>query len=338
MTTRGGSSKAWAAAHLFPREEEPVRDERPENGVAGAGGTDGGLRQLRIGESRREGRLEIVSLLRDGDGGEPGVLLTRQAVESGLLEIVERGQGVVQELLAWNKGDRPVAILEGDTLVGCKQNRVVAHSVIVAPGTSLGVPVGCMERGRWSHVTQQFAVGDVKIAPELRSRTLRDVKASFLACGEKRLDQSRLWRDVERELTFSGAASSTSDYYEIVKREGREAHERARALAPVPGEVGAIVLADGALVGLEATGHHALWSSLAEATLASYLMGSHRGSGAGREARATAGEWLARVTAARVTAAPGLGLGQDLDLEGPGLAGVGLALGALTVHVAVFSS
>ncbi|HSD26924.1 MAG TPA: DUF6569 family protein [Vicinamibacteria bacterium] len=338
MTTRGGSGKAWAAAHLFQKDEAPVKDDPREDEARGSRGIDGWLGRLRLGESKREGSLEIVELLGDLDVAQPAVLLTRQAVESGVLEIVERGQGVVQELLAWNKGERPVAILEGDTLVGCKQNRVVAHSVIVAPGTSLGVPVGCMERGRWRHETAQFSVGAVKMAPEVRGRTRRDVKAAFLSTGERRLDQSRLWRDVDDTLTACATASPTSDYYEIVKREGRDARERAASLAPAPAQVGAIVLADGALVGLEVAGHHALWSAMAEATLSSYLMGLHRGGSARRAARAGASDWLSRVQAARVGTSPGLGLGTDLDLEGPGLAGVGLALGALPLHVAVFPS
>jgi hypothetical protein len=121
-----------------------------------------------------------------------------------------------------------------------------------------------------------------------------------------------------------------------VKREGRDACERAAGLAPAPGQVGAIVLADGALVGFEATGHHGLWSAVAEATLSSYFMGRKRGTRSRGATRAGAGEWLARVQSARVKTAPGLGLGTDLDVEGPGFAGVGLALGALSVHVAVF--
>jgi hypothetical protein len=324
------------AAHLFRKGEEPVTDGLPTDGATCAEGTDGWLGRLRLGKSRREGPLEIVSLLRDGDGGPPTVLLTKQAVETGVLEIVERGEGVVQELLAWNKGKLPVAILEGDTLVGCKQNRVVARSVIVAAETSLGVPVGCMERGRWSHRTSSFAVGEMRMSSAVRCRAARDLKASLFRRGRMRLDQSRLWGDVERELVASGTTSPTSDYYEIVKRTGRHAQQRARTLAPSPGQVGAIVLADGALVGLEVAGHHALWSALSEATLASYLMGSHRGGGGGRGTRATPAEWLARVQAARVTTAPGLGLGQDLDVDGPGITGVGLAFGALPVHVAVF--
>ncbi len=294
------------------------------------------LRRLRLGEARCDGRLEIVPLLLEERGSTPGVVLTREAVESGLLEIVERGSGVVQELLAWNKGDRPVAILEGDTLVGCKQNRVVAHSVVVAPGTSLSVPVGCMERGRWSRDTGRFAVGEMKMSPRVRQRTVADVKEATLSGHAPTLDQSRLWRDVDVELCASGLSSSTSDYYEIVEQQGREARERASALAPAPGQVGVLVLADGALVGLEAAGHAALWSQLSQPTLASYLMGHHRGHERARPARAAASEWLSRLQSAQLRTTPGLGLGQDLDLQAPGLSGVGLALEGWPVHVAVF--
>ena len=313
MTTKGGTSQAEAG-----------------------GGIGGWLGRLRLGGSRQEGSLELVPLVLDGDGGAPGLLLTRKAVEAGVLEIVERGEGVVQELLAWNKGDRPVVILEGDTLVGCKQNRVVAHSVVVAPGTRLAVPVGCMERGRWHHETGRFSVGDMKMSPHVRRRTVADVKTATLSGRAPSLDQSRLWRDVDSELHSSGVSSSTSNYYEIVERQGREARERASALAPAPGQVGVIVLSGGALVGLEAAGHHGLWSELSAPTLASYLMGYSRGHERARRERASAGEWLARVQSARLAATPGLGLGHDLDLQAPGLSGVGLAMDGAPVHVAVF--
>ena len=176
------------------------------------------------------------------------------------------------------------------------------------------------------------------MAPELRRRTQRDVRISFETRGERRLDQQRLWKDVDDTLTACRTLSPTSDYYDIVKREGRDACERAASFAAAPGQVGAIVLTDGALVGLEATGHHALWSAIAEATLASYFMGRQRGTRTRGAVRASAGDWLALVQSARVRTTPGLGLGTDLDVEGPGLAGVGLVLGALLVHFAVFPS
>jgi hypothetical protein len=335
MASRNGSGKAWASEHLFEKgKEEGVK--RAGTGGTESGGPAGFLRLLRAGESWRDGRLEVVPLLLERDGDPPGVLLTREAVERGVLEIVERGSGVVQELLAWNKGDSPVAILEGDTLVGCKQNRVVAHSVIVAPGTSVVVPVGCMEQGRWHHEGPRFSVGDLKMAPHVRRRTVADVKQATVSGHAPTLDQGRLWQDVAQELAACGARSATSNYYDVVERQGGDARERARALGPRPGLVGALVVADGVLLGLEASGHHRLWGSVSEPTLASYLMGMHRGGGSLREARASAAEWLARVQAAQVLARPGLGIGVDLDVRGSSLSGVGLALDTFTVHVAVF--
>ena len=335
MTSRNESGKAWAAAHLFEKRTE-ADVKGPDTSGTESGGPAGFLRRLRPAEPWREGRVEIVPLSLEGDGSPAPVLLTREAVERGVLEIVERGQGVVQELLAWNKGDAPVAILEGDTLVGCKQNRVVAHSVIVAPGTSVVVPVGCMEHGRWHHESRTFSVGDVKMSPHVRRHTVADVKQATLSGHGPTLNQGRLWQDVERELEATGAFSSTSDYYRVVEQEGERARERARGLEPRPGQVGALVLADGILVGLEASGHHRLWGRLSEPTLASYLMGMHRGGASLGAERASAADWLSRVQETQVLARPGLGIGVDLDVRGRSLSGVGLALDSFTVHVAVF--
>jgi hypothetical protein len=130
-------------------------------------------------------------------------------------------------------------------------------------------------------------------------------------------------------------ASPTSNYYDIVETAGHEARETARRRARVAGEVGVLVLRDGALVGLEATGQEGLWSSLAEPTLASYLVGTDRGEAAS-PTRASAAEWLDRARRAELVARPGLGLGSDLDLSGGGLSGLGLALDGFTVHLAVF--
>jgi hypothetical protein len=331
MATRHGTGKAFAARELFRGGGAKAPAQ-----ASGHGGSDGPLlERVRPGEAWHAGGFELVPLVLDGGSSEPPVLLARQAVEEGALEIVERGEGVVQELLAWNRGTKPVAILEGDTLVGCKQNRVVARSVIVAPGTSLGVPVGCMERGRWRHESRRFAVGDVKMAPSHRRQTVSEVKAATLSGRDARLDQSRLWSGIEEDLEMTAVASPTSNYYDVVETAGREAREAARRRARVAGEVGVLVLRDGALVGLEATGQEGLWSALAEPTLASYLVGTHRGEAAS-PTRASAAEWLDRARRAELVARPGLGLGSDLDLSGGGLSGLGLALDGFTVHLAAF--
>ena len=314
MTTKGGTSQAEAG-----------------------GGIGGWLGRLRLGESRQEGSLEVVPLVLDGDGGAPGLLLTRQAVEAGVLEIVERGEGVVQELLAWNKGDRPVVILEGDTLVGCKQNRVVAHSVVVAPGTSLAVPVGCMERGRWHHETGRFSVGDMKMSPHVRRGTVADVKTATLSGRAPSLDQSRLWRDVDSELAQPAASrprppTTTRSWNGKAARRAR-ASVRARSGArpgrrdrPVRGRPRGPRGDRPPRLVVRAVGAHA--RQLPDGLLARPRAGAARARERRRVARPRA------VGAARGD--PRSRARHDLDLQGPGLSGVGLAMDGGPVHVAVF--
>ena len=44
-----------------------------------------------------------------------------------------------------NGADRPVLLLDGEELVGAKQNRVLNTSVLVAKGARLDIPVSCVE-------------------------------------------------------------------------------------------------------------------------------------------------------------------------------------------------
>jgi hypothetical protein len=159
---------------------------------------------------------------------EPGLLLTHQAMEAQVLEILEKGEGEVQELDALNKGDAPVVVLEGDTLVGCKQNRVVARSVILGKGKKTPIPVGCMEQGRWAWSSGRFGSGGVRISHSVRSASMREVLESKKRRARKAsLDQGRLWNDVAHTLQAAEVASGTSDYHAFVEDQGEEGAEAA---------------------------------------------------------------------------------------------------------------
>jgi hypothetical protein len=58
-----------------------------------------------------------------------------------------------------NTGDRPVLLLEGEELVGAKQNRVVLSSVLVGAGSQVVLPVFCVERGRWDPSSENLKTG-----------------------------------------------------------------------------------------------------------------------------------------------------------------------------------
>ena len=64
--------------------------------------------------------------------------------------------GRVPELQVVNDSPRYVLIVDGEELVGAKQNRIVNLTILVPPKTSLTIPVSCVEAGRWREVSREF--------------------------------------------------------------------------------------------------------------------------------------------------------------------------------------
>ena len=238
---------------------------------------------------------------------------------------------MVQEALARNLGVEPVLIPEGSSLVGAKQNRVVVETILVAPGQTVPVDVGCVEQGRWLFMSPKFQVAREYVEPMLRRRTVRE----SAALGH--VDQRRLWADVSACSMSRGGGSATQDYHEAVADHRRQAEARARVLEPVPGQVGILARAGGRLLGFEIFGHPETWSALHAGVVPSYLLSAQLASRAGAEIPGrTAAEWLATLAATRVQARPSRGLGMQLALDGEGFAGAGLWADDHLAHLAVF--
>ena len=297
------------------------------------------LKKLSLGEPQQLDPYTIYPVCVGEAGPDPSLLLTHQAIGAQVLEILEKGEGEVQELEAFNRGDAPVVILEGDTLVGCKQNRVVARSVILGRGGKVAIPVGCMEQGRWAWKSGRFDSGKMRISPSVRKASTREIlEAKKGRRARASLDQSRLWSDVQCCLDEEAVVSESSDYHAVVDERGEEARERSRTLQRHPGQVGVLVMAGGTFLGLELAGHPSTWDELAERTLPAILM--DRGwaaEGQDADPGPEASAWLSRIQNAQITLTPGLAQGKEVDVEDGDIAGSGLWHDDQMVHLAVFA-
>lgn len=167
------------------------------------------LQRLEIRGPVSHGLLHIFPL--QGDiHAEQDISLLEGALQAGTLHIEELHEaGSVPELRVVNEGSSRVLILEGDKLIGSKQNRVVNSSVLVAAGSDLRLPVSCIERGRWSYRSQAFSPGTGSPHLALRRLETRYVH-DFLRRGRvHRSDQGAVWREVHRKASLLAAASPT---------------------------------------------------------------------------------------------------------------------------------
>lgn len=167
---------------------------------------------LEIGEPLHRGTMTLFPVLQPSGPAPREYLTGLEAAD--LVTIREKAGGVVSELVAHNHADRPVLLIEGETLLGAKQDRTLNISVLVAAGHETTVPVSCVEAGRWgrsvpSHRSPSHA------PPRLRERKTRSVVESLGRGGDARSDQRGVWAEVAAYESAVGALSPTSALREV---------------------------------------------------------------------------------------------------------------------------
>ena len=172
---------------------------------------------LRAGDWHSSGPLTLVPLF--GGIPAPTYVLAADAFEAGLLTISELGEGSVPQLVADNKGDLTVLLLDGEHLEGAKQHRVLNVTVLLAPHHRTVIPVTCVEQGRWHYAERSdFSSSPIAANPGLRAMNKVAVAASARRGVGRQADQRSAWAYVEVTRTAMRAGPSPTgalrDYYE----------------------------------------------------------------------------------------------------------------------------
>jgi hypothetical protein len=127
---------------------------------------------------------------------EGNYITLAEAKKAGLVVITELGDETVETLLVENKSDRPLLLIGGDLLLGGKQDRIVAHDVIVPPGKTMKVDVYCVENGRWDGKSEHFEYKETVVPERVRQ-----------AAAHK--GQQEVWAEVDGYNEASGFGSGS---------------------------------------------------------------------------------------------------------------------------------
>ncbi len=146
-----------------------------------------------------------------------------------VVEEVSR-EGSVPTLLVTNHLEKPVLILEGDLLIGGKQNRLSNSSVLIPKKTKMPLPVSCVEHGRWHHksprpesthpeATQTESTHPEAFAPSLdciAAPVHRELKRAKLSQQPVSV-QMKVWDSIENVQQARAYCSETSDHEELLQ-------------------------------------------------------------------------------------------------------------------------
>ena len=133
------------------------------------------------------------------------------------------GHGSVPMLHAENHTKHHVLFIEGDQLIGAKQNRVCNSTVLLYPKSKARIPVSCVEEGRWRHISRTFGSSKYHASPSLRRKLSKTKESSRRASGGQQqhsADQSLVWQHVCSFSQQAGVQSQTKAMQEVY-----EAHE-----------------------------------------------------------------------------------------------------------------
>jgi hypothetical protein len=173
---------------------------------------------IRIGGQQAFRNLAMFPITSD-DAIPFDYLTLDEALSKGLLEVVEiDDEGAVPELRVVNRSEKMVLILDGEELVGAKQNRIVNTTILIPGNETVIIPVSCVEQGRWTYKSDRFQ-SENRLAPfRLRALKATSVHCSMKASGSFDSDQLEIWDDISARATRRRAESASQAMCEIYKK------------------------------------------------------------------------------------------------------------------------
>ncbi len=298
---------------------------------------------VRVGEQMVCRNLTVFPLF--GSRIIPADYLTLdEALEQKCSMVTEISEGgSIPELKFVNSGNKRVFLLDGEQLIGAKQNRVLNLSILVAAGRTLIIPVSCVEAGRWRHRTSQFSSAHSLHYSEGRARKMAQVSASMRASGQRRSDQAEIWRDISEKSAKFGVASETSAMSDIYDQEEGRLEDYVGSFSVQEGQSGAVFAIGERVVGLELFDSAETLKKLFPKLLRSYgldALDQARSKPSKKKTPCTPAEaeaFLKSISDGKAEEFPAVGEGRDIRLSGQNLTGAALVAEDRVIHLSAFA-
>lgn len=262
-----------------------------------------------------------------------------EALQEGTANVTEVSEsGSVPELQFLNEGDVSVLLLDGEELVGAKQNRVLNLTILAPPKKGTAIPVSCVERGRWSYHSDRFRSEDRVHYSRGRAAKAASVSMSMASGNSRRSDQSEVWQNISNKserMRVSSATESMSDIYDQRKK-SIESFVSSFDLAD--GQIGAIFGIDGAVAGIDLFDRSDVFSKFLPKLVRSYALDAIETSSEEpkKTSKLEVDRFFKVLLSTKCQEFPAVGLGTDMRLNGQMIAGGALVDEGRLVHLGAF--
>jgi hypothetical protein len=302
--------------------------------------------RVRVGRGVARHNLTIFPLYADEELKPAEYVPVGIAIREGLGKITEISEsGSVPRLAIDNLGISPILILDGEELLGARQNRIANITILAPAKKTIPIPVSCVERGRWHYHNQTSAAREFTDSPQVmnhkaRALKMTDVSRSLADFGAPTADQGAVWHsmsEVQMKMGFISPTEAMSDLYE--KR--RESIDDYLAdIKAESGQIGAIFAINGKPAGVELFDSTETFATYLPKIMRSYALDAlaNRVKRPDFAADKDATRLLDSILELDARSFPAEGLGEDLRIEATGITGGALAHNGRVVHLAAFQT
>jgi hypothetical protein len=297
--------------------------------------------QIEIGRSSEFRNLILFPLIRRSAVVlSLDYLLLEDGIAQGTVRVTElHTGGSVPELRLENNADLPVLLVDGEELIGAKQNRVLNLTILAPAKHTTVIPVSCVEAGRWRMECSDLQVADHFMYSLGRGERVSQVTAAMRSNGTRKSDQEAVWSNIAAKATRLMASSPTGAMSAIYERHASSVEEFARAFAWQEGQCGVAFAIGGRILGLEIFDHPGVMRKFFQKLVRSYALDALDAAPAGNKpvsVEAVCG-LVTQIGAARSFAEQALGIGKDVRFTGPEICGAALWAHERYVHLCTFA-
>lgn len=291
---------------------------------------------FRLGPPKTAGQLTLLPLFHNGGVIEYELLAGAQ--QAGTVAVTEVGSsGSVPTLKAKNAAHVPVLMVEGEILIGLKQNRVLNTTILVPPAATLDIPVACVEAGRWHRSSAKAGRAKYSLSAKLRAAKSPGVARSARLAGTFLADQGDVWLGVAERISSHRVRSETMAYSDIQNARGHEIEEVLREFAPEPQQSGVLAFVGGAPLSFDLFDRPSTLTGLWQGLVGSYAEEALvEGQPTALIEPQKALDWIRSLSEGEGSSHPGVGLGETVFITSKRHNLSALVVNGVPVHIAAW--
>ena len=297
------------------------------------------INKISLSKAQTNGRISIIPMA-FSSGGFPFITM-KDAMKNNDIKIIEISEsGSVPELRVINSGSIPILLLDGEEVLGAKQNRIFNTSILIPDNSELVVPVTCTEQGRWGYVSKSFQDSNEVLSYNIRASKMGKVSDSLKYKNDYRSDQGEVWDSISRMSGQKNVFSRTGAMKDVYESEKDNLESILNYFPLLKNQNGIMVWLDDIAIGFDLIGSHEAYAQYHQKLLRSYLIGfpDNKMNKKNSISIKNGKSFLKKISSCYEDKFKSPGYGWDCRYEGNGLVGSSLHVDGNIIHTSFFSN